>query len=217
MKPKLPRIAVMGGFLSTAAWSSFAAAQDATTQSTTTVTSSPATVAPAPVVAAPVVPVAPAQVTVQAPPPPVGTTMTTSAPVGEESEKVHEKVYSPNYTLITTGAVILGASYTTSVIVGAASGLNADQHLYVPVAGPWIDLANRGGCPAAGSCDSETANKVLLVVDGVLQAAGAIQILCGLVFPAEKDVTTLKVKSAKLSFTPARIGTGYGASTLIQF
>jgi hypothetical protein len=85
--------------------------------------------------------------------------------------------------------MMFGLSYGGAVIVGAASSRESDQKLYMPVVGPWMNLANRGTCSAPGCDANETANRVLLVADGVFQAAGVLQILGGFLFP-EKRIET---------------------------
>ena len=106
---------------------------------------------------------------------------TTPAPVREE--------VVPNTPVILSGSILLAIAYTTSVVVAAKSELPADGNLYVPLVGPWLDLADRSGCAANGNptCNS---NKVLVVLDGVAQGLGAAQILGGFVFPARRVVST---------------------------
>ena len=96
---------------------------------------------------------------------------------------------TPNAGLIGSGLMMFGLSYGTSVIVGAASDRDGDERLYVPLVGPWIDLATRSPCPTLGTCGNDVANKALLVTDGILQAAGLLQILGGFLFPQTITVT----------------------------
>ncbi|MGA2447429.1 MAG: hypothetical protein ABTD50_01995 [Polyangiaceae bacterium] len=96
---------------------------------------------------------------------------------------------------IVGGAVVLGLAYLPSAYVAAGSSLPADQALYVPVLGPWIDLANRPSCsqpvyPAgvtvpADACAPESAYRAALVTAGALQAAGAILLFAGLPYSVE--------------------------------
>jgi hypothetical protein len=182
-------------------WGSRASAQ--TTEVTTT--------APAP-------PPPPSTVVVQ-PAAPVATTTTTSAPVVGRTE-TKEEGYVPNPYLLTTGLVLWGVPYTTSVVVAAQSSNSADQHLYVPIVGPWIDLGQRGGCPIANnSCNTETTNKVLLGVDGVFQAIGTLEVIWGFLRPEHREVTTVAATryTPKMTFTPASIASGYGLAAVGQF
>ncbi len=112
---------------------------------------------------------------------------------------------SPNAGLIGGGVIMFGLSYGTSVLVGASSDREGDQHLFVPVAGPWMDLANRGPCPSTG-CGNEVANKVLLVTSGLFQAAGVLQILGGFLFPETRTVT----RTVGVQIAPTAGPTGIG-------
>lgn len=123
---------------------------------------------------APIVVAAPApQVVVQASPAPM---------IVEDSDDAPD---AWNVPMFTTGALVFGASYGTSVIIAAANSDNhSDQRLYVPVVGPWLALSDRGSCNSAlQACDHETTVKVGLVIDGLFQAAGILGMLDGVLMP----------------------------------
>jgi hypothetical protein len=122
----------------------------------------------------------------------------------------------PNVPLITTGLGMFGLSYTPALIVGAMSSQSADRNLYIPVAGPWLDLANRPGCTGR-ACGSETTNKVLLGVDGVFQGVGAAMTVVGLLVPTRHEVvtkTSAKGDGPTLRISPSTVGTGYGLTAV---
>jgi hypothetical protein len=193
-------------------WGASASAQSAQVTTTTT----------EPVVPAPPPP-PPATIVVQQPaPPPVAVTSTTSAPVASDpiNREVREEGYVPNPYLLTTGFLLWGIPYTASVIVAAESSNPADQHLYVPIVGPWIDLANRGGCDVGNNaCNNETTNKVMLGVDGVFQALGTLEVIWGFLRPEHREVTTISATkyTPKITFTPAGIASGYGMAAFATF
>lgn len=81
----------------------------------------------------------------------------------------------PNRPLLITGSAVFAAFYLPAVIFQATQDRNND--LYIPVAGPWMDLA-RGQ-------DGRTA-QVLLGVDGVMQGLGALGLLASLVIPEKR-------------------------------
>ncbi len=152
------------------------------------------------------------------------TTVVTPAPVAAApgpavTQETTSQATGPSWAMVGSGAVIFGLSYIPAVIVGGASNLDADRALFVPLAGPWIDLAQRPGCPSTGSCNGETTNKVLLVTDGVFQAVGAITLVGGFLTPAHETRT---VQSASTEPTwrisPASMGAGgYGMQALGTF
>ena len=165
-----------------------------------------------------------AQDTVYAQPAPSTTVVTPAAPAAAAPATVeHSEGYSgPNRYMIGSGLVVFGLSYVPAVIVGAQSNLSEDHHLYVPIAGPWIDMATRPGCPAGSTnCDNETTNKVLLGVDGVFQGVGALTTILGFLMPEHDHTTTVTAKAAlepTIHFTPAQMGPGgYGAAAFGTF
>src|SRR4051812_43622053 len=127
---------------------------------------------------------------------------------------------SYNAPIFTTGALVFAASYGASVAVAASNDddSNGLHHLYVPVVGPWLALNDRPDCDAVLSrCDNETSKKVLLVADGIFQAAGIITMLDGLIVPSHHRViaTTAKI-DAKLHH-PRPIALGPDAAPGLGF
>jgi hypothetical protein len=153
------------------------------------------------------------ETTVVTQPGPPGTMV--SPPIAETGEAY----MGPNRALIATGLVTFGLAYVPAVIVAGSSTQSYDHHLYVPVVGPWLNLANRPQCgPETIDCDTETTNKVLLGVDGVFQGIGVITTLAGFLTPEPaRAVVTAKTKPS-LHVTPAKVGrTGYGVAAFGEF
>jgi len=150
--------------------------------------------------------VVPAQPVAVEPTAPVATETTTSQATG------------PSMAMVESGLTIFGLSYLPAVVVGAESGLGADRSLFVPIVGPWVDLTQRPGCAAGTSCNGEDTAKVLLVVDGVFQAIGALTVLGGFLTTAHetKTVRTATVEPT-LRLTPSQIGQGYGMLAMGSF
>ena len=95
---------------------------------------------------------------------------------------------------------MMGLSYGTSLVVAATSDRPEDQKLFIPLAGPWMNLTSRGPCRGYDCGVNETVNKVLLVTDGVFQGVGALQILGGFMFPETRTVT--RAAKPGIHFTP---------------
>jgi hypothetical protein len=121
----------------------------------------------------------------------------------------------PNADLIASGLFTLAIPYVASVAVATQSPREADHFLYTPVAGPWLDLSHRDDCPKVGSCSNETAFKILLVADGVLQGFGALEILSGFLFPEPQSVKT--DSSPRVRVVPSVAGGGPGVTALGRF
>lgn len=130
----------------------------------------------------------------------------------------HERGTGTNTTMFRSGVGTLVLSYVPAVVVAGFSDEPSDQRLYIPVAGPWLDLGERD-CP---DCRHETANKALLVVDGIFQGLGAIDIV-GSFFVTEDRVVIARavppsptLASVRLAVAPVH-GGGYGMVALGQF
>ncbi len=126
----------------------------------------------------------------------------------------------PSWAMVGSGLAIFGLSYAPVTIVGAASGLNADRALFVPLAGPWIDLTQRPGCAPGTSCNAENTDKVLLVVDGIFQGIGALTVVGGLLTTAHRTKTVTRTADLRptLRLSPAQLGHGgYGMMALGTF
>ncbi|HEU0031243.1 MAG TPA: hypothetical protein VFQ53_11460 [Kofleriaceae bacterium] len=138
-------------------------------------------------------------------PPPRATVVSTTP--------AYETVEDPwNAPVFATGALVFAGSYGAAAIAAAtASDENKDRgfdRLYVPIAGPWLALNDRGSCPIERqSCDNETTIKVLLVADGVFQAAGAITMVAGVLQPSHHRVYTRTTAiDKKVRVTPTVVG-----------
>lgn len=124
----------------------------------------------------------------------------------------------PDPFLLRSGLFTLGAAYVPALVVAIDSDTRGDENLYVPVAGPWLDLAEREDC--AADCGAETVNKALLVTSGVFQSLGALQVIGAFMFPETRTVALSNADgSPKLSVavTPARVGRGSGLVAVGKF
>ncbi|MGO8994582.1 MAG: hypothetical protein ACLQVI_14795 [Polyangiaceae bacterium] len=131
-----------------------------------------------------------------------------------------EDGYVPNRYLLTTGLLLWGVPYSIGVVQAAESSNSADQHLYVPIVGPWIDLGQRAPCPVgSNACNGETTSRVLLVGDGIFQAIGTVEVLWAFVRPEHRSITRVSATRFTPAFTfePARVASGYGLTALAQF
>lgn len=106
-----------------------------------------------------------------------------------------------NTPVIATGVVTFGLSYGLAVAAASMSDNEADQRLYVPLLGPWLDLAQRQDeqeCPISNQeCDGTTTTKILIGADGVFQAVGLATVIYGIMNPRtvvhDDDVTVVPV------------------------
>jgi len=142
------------------------------------------------------------------PPPPVRvrpSPPTVIVTPGPQRDVVTWQERVPNANLVAGGIFTLGLSYGTSVVVGAISDRPADQFLFVPVAGPWLNLASRD-CRSTPCGLGEAGNQVLLVTNGIVQAAGVLEIVAGFLLPETRTVTRVGQVHVTPTGGPGSIG-----------
>jgi hypothetical protein len=118
----------------------------------------------------------------------------------------------PNVPMITSGLVTFGLAYIPAIVVAGESTQAADHNLYVPIIGPWVDIANRPRCNTFGGpdCATETTDKVLIGVDGVFQGLGAITTVLGFLTPERHEYVVDGQAKPQIQVSPTRVGSGYG-------
>jgi hypothetical protein len=148
-------------------------------------------------------------------------TVSSAARAQQTSSETTEEETIPSRAMLGSGVVTFGLSYGSAVVVGATSSRPEDHHLFIPLAGPWVDLVNRGDCGGltGRSCDTETTYKVLLVVDGLFQGLGALAIVDAFLTP-ERHVVTRTAATPdrpRVRVAPGGVGTGYGMLAVGSF
>jgi hypothetical protein len=104
----------------------------------------------------------------------------------------------PNRTLLSTGAGIF---------------VESDKRLFVPIAGPWIALADRD-CSHLEPCGNrEEINVAMIVTSGVVQSASIVMAVAAWIV---QEKTTAK-KEPAVALTPLTIGAGAGIGALGRF
>lgn len=132
---------------------------------------------------------------------------------GRPAERMERETIRPNRPLLITGGAVIAASYIPPVVVAATSDRRGDQNLYIPVAGPWIDLAERGGC-GPNPCSEEAVYKGLLVTAGTAHLVGVGLVISSFLVPEERTVQT----SSRPMIVPGQVGgTGTGLNLVGTF
>ena len=95
--------------------------------------------------------------------------------------------------LVVSGSIIFGVPYLLSMSVAASSHYTPDRWLYAPVIGPFANLAVRGdecnpnggqsGSSTTVVCSSDSGVRFFLMMDGLMQTAGATLFILGLAMP----------------------------------
>ena len=78
----------------------------------------------------------------------------------------------PDPLLVTTGAVMFGLPYVTSIADAALSNTHADRWLYLPLVGPFGATIARATCETPGCRGDLGSSPLPLVLDGLMQGAG---------------------------------------------
>jgi hypothetical protein len=120
----------------------------------------------------------------------------------------------PNPFLFNSGLIMTGLSYTPALIVAVNSDRSEDKFLYAPFVGPWLDLAARD--------DDDKLNNTLLVVDGVFQTIGALQLIASFMWVDSDDGAAVAADAPTgidvASVSPARLSEdGYGLMAVGRF
>jgi hypothetical protein len=144
-------------------------------------------------------------------------TTSVAPPLYDPGAETTEEPSGINRPMFFAGFTLLAFSYGFSAVVAASNERKADDNLYYPVAGPWMDLANRD-CNVR-RCTEESLNKGLLITDGILQGVGALWTVMSFVVPEQPSRKSAALGSVgPLQLSPARIGkTGYGLAAVGTF
>lgn len=154
------------------------------------------------------------------------TTTTTTAAEYQEAvgaEKAGYKV-RPNTAVLATGAAMLVLPYAAGAIVAASNDRDYDDKLWWPVAGPWIDLADRP-CGLGDCGTAEDWNQALLIGSGVLQGAGVLLMITSAFVPETRKSETvasareksLAAAKPKVNVTPINVRGGGGVGAVGTF
>jgi hypothetical protein len=128
----------------------------------------------------------------------------------------------PAKTPLIIGGVVFGIPYATGLGIGAAQGFeNSSGWLAAPVLGPWLALSGRRDpCDGAkdkqqfdsdvGKCVAEPMIRGMLVLDGVLQASGAVLMIIG---ASSSESHVVKKTPPPVAAAPTPMGrSGYGVA-----
>ncbi|MDB4933828.1 MAG: hypothetical protein JWP87_800 [Labilithrix sp.] len=126
----------------------------------------------------------------------------TSEPTPRESVTVYDK-RRPNKAVLITGTSFLVSTYATTAALAAANGPVADKDLYIPVVGPWINLASRDT-----NRPDNTRDSLLIAGSGVLQGLGAAMMVTSFFVPEKIPTARISAGNVKMQVAPALGGVG---------
>ena len=122
---------------------------------------------------------------------------------------------TPDPRVLTGGLVLFGITYGPSVVVAARSDVESDRFLYVPVAGPWIDLVRRPDCDTNEEhCSKGGATAFTLIGDGILQTAAAALVVRS--FTSPQKTWLIRGDRARATLAPT-LGRAPGIAAIGEF
>ena len=130
----------------------------------------------------------------------------------QDTVMVYRKI-RPNRPWLITGGLVLTASYVTTAAFAVQSDHDPDKKLLIPIAGPWLNLADR----QCSGCTNETRNEALVIGSGILQAIGTGFIITGFLVPEKIEAATIQMGSVRMNVAPTQTAGGMGAVAVGTF
>ena len=131
-------------------------------------------------------------------------TAASSSSAPPESVTVYER-HRPNKVLMITGASLLVGTYAVTASFAGAGERAADRDLFVPGAGPFMNLANRN---CSRGCTTDDRDTALIITSGVLQNVGAALMIVSAFVPDKVAAGQITAGPMKMNVVPTGVGLG---------
>jgi hypothetical protein len=135
-----------------------------------------------------------------------------ATPPNEARESVTlYRTQRPNRPLLITGGALLVGTYVTTAAFAGVNGPEGDKDLFLPVVGPWINIASRT-CPR-NDCSEFDRDTALIIGSGVLQGVGAALAISSVFVPEKIEAARITAGPVKMHIVPTtgRSSAGIGA------
>lgn len=129
-------------------------------------------------------------------------------PPGAGGEGRSETRRWPNRPLMLTSTLVFTAAYVPVVLVRAFSKEDSTDNLYIPVAGPWLELARE---------PVNAANTAALAISGVFQGLGALGMVTSLMVPERRTSRWYLLGNKRVALAPVASPFAYGVSAAGRF
>jgi hypothetical protein len=129
-------------------------------------------------------------------------------PPGANGEGRSETRRWPNRPLMLTSTLVFTAAYVPVVLVTAFSQEDSTDNLYIPIAGPWLEIAREPVNPA---------NTAALAISGVFQGLGALGMVTSLMVPERRTSRWYLLGNKRVAFAPVASRLAYGVSAAGRF
>jgi hypothetical protein len=114
----------------------------------------------------------------------------------------------PNRPLMVTSATVFTLSYLPAVITAAVDNETTSDNLYIPIAGPWMEIARDG---------NSAGNKALLSLSGIFQGLGALGLVSSFFIPERRTQNWYLMGKRMFQITPTAAQDQYGLSATGRF
>ena len=135
----------------------------------------------------------------------------TAAPASGETTTVYQR-RRPNTPMLITGGALLVGTYATTAAVSGANGSVADRDLYLPVVGPWINIADR-----SSTRENNTRDTILIAGSGVLQGVGVAMLITSFFVPERVPAARISAGNLKMQVAPTASAGGGGVGAFGTF
>ena len=127
-----------------------------------------------------------------------------TTPPSGESTVVYQK-HAPNKAMLITGSSLLVSTYVTTAALAGYNGGIGDKDLYIPIVGPWINIADR----TPSTRNNNTRDTLLIAGSGVLQGVGALMAVASFFVPEKVPAARISAGNVKMEIMPtAAAGSG---------
>jgi hypothetical protein len=124
-----------------------------------------------------------------------------------EADRAERERRGPNRVMLINGVAIFLGTYAVSAVAGGLSDTKGDEKLFIPLVGPWLDLAERE-CSFGECTFREDVNIAHVIGSGVAQAAG-LGLVLGSFLLGEREPERER-RGAKVHVLPMGMGRGGG-------
>jgi hypothetical protein len=131
----------------------------------------------------------------------------------------HEET-RPRWGLVFWGSAAFVVSYVGAV--GGAKSADSGGWLYVPLAGPFVNVAVRDTCKTDACSTADLIERIFWTLDGLGQVAGVTMSICGFAFPKRTLVPDGSPSASakpgfRWSLRPHPLGRGIGLGFAATF
>lgn len=132
----------------------------------------------------------------------------TYQPGGMTTRRAERTRSWPNRPLMLTSASVFALSYVPAVITAAVDNETTSDNLYIPIAGPWMEIARD---------DPSGGNKALLSLSGIFQSLGTLGLVSSFFIPERRTQNWYLMGNRLFKISPTASRAMYGLSASGRF